>query len=452
MKVIICGAGQVGSAICEALWKTTNIVLIDRDEDKVNELYSTYDIQGIVGSSTSMNILKEAGIETGDIFLAVTNSDETNMISAIIAENCGVPHVYARVRNPEYLEDIPFMKSALGLSEMINPELDAGKLIDQILSFPTANSIENFANGKLQIVGMTVKPNSILDGKTLDEFRSAIDQRIIICAVEREGQVLIPNGAFRVQAGDQIHVTATRDNLKKFYNVLKFQKKSARKILIIGGGQMTYYLLERLSKRNKEVKVIEADYKRCNELALAFPDFEIIHGDGTDQKLLAQEGIEKYEAMVALNDIDEENMIVSLYAKSCGIPKVITKIDRPYFLKSIINLGLDTIITPKRLIADKIIRKTRSLKATQNSSLVNLYKLVDEHIEAMEFEVLTEAAITSADLKTLELVNHTLITGIFRNGHYIVPDGSDQIQVGDLVTIVTAQTNITDINQLVVQA
>ena len=452
MKIIICGAGQVGSAVCEALWEKTNIVLIDKDESIVDDLYSHYDIQGIVGSATSMKTLEEAGVETADLFVAVTSSDEANIISSIIAENKGVPYVFSRVRNPEYLEDIHFMKSAIGLTRLINPEMDAVKLIDQILTFPAANSIDEFADGKLQIVSVTVQAGSLIDGKKLDELRSELNLRVIVCAVDRKGKITIPNGSFRVQSGDIVYVTATKENLRHLYNSLGGQRRSANRIFTVGGGQMTYYLLERFSKglRKKQVKVIEQNYHLCHELALAYPQFEIIHADGTDQRILDEEGMDEYDAVVVLNSNDEENMIVSLYAKAHNMRKVITKIDRPYLLKPFNDLGLDTIITPKKIVADKIIRLVRSLKASQNSSLVNFYQLADGLMEALEFEVLNESEITAANLKTLNFLTGTLVTGIYRQGEHIIPDGNDVIQVGDLVIVVTSQKNITDINQLIV--
>ena len=453
MKIIICGGGQVGSAICESLWQTCNIILIDKDEAIVDELYSKYDIQGIVGSGTSVKVMEEAGINTADFFLAVTSSDESNIISSIMAQNYGVPHVYGRVRNPEYLEDVAFMEQAMGMSRMINPEMDAAHLIRQILTFPTANSIEEFAHGNIQIIGLTVKEGSLIDGRSLDEFRNLFKNPILVCMVKRGNQVTIPDGSFRVEAGDEIHVTAARHHLKELYDVMRVNKRTAQRIMIIGGGQITYYLLESLAKHRKQIKVIESDWSRCQELALKFPNVDVIHGDNTDQKLLDAEGIDKYDAVVSLNEIDEENMIVSLYAKSRDVDKVITKINRPYLLKPLSYLGLDTIVTPKQLIAEKIIRLTRSLKATQNSSVINLYKLVDEEndeddVEALEFEVLKASAITGRSLKDLRFLPGTLIIGIYRDDTFLLPSGSDQIQVGDRVTVITRHPNISDINQL----
>ena len=451
MKIVICGGGQVGAAICESLWQVANIVLIDQDDTVVEDLYSTYDIQGIVGSGTSLRAMHETGMDTADLFIAVTSSDETNIISAMMAEKFGVPHVFCRVRNPEYLEDVKFMQSAIGISEMINPEMDAAKLIDQIITYPTANSIESFAKGNIQLVGLTVKEKSVIQGQTLNEFNSSFKHAMLVCMVKRDNQIIIPDGSFRIQSGDEIHVTAARKDLKDLYNTLKFNKKTVSSVLIIGGGQLTYFLLEQLSKRKKAIKVIENDLENCQRLALAFPKVEVIHADNTDQKVLDAEGIDRYDAVVSINQNDEENMIVSLYAKSRQVPKVITKIDRPYLLKPLSYLGLDTIITPKQLVADRIIRLTRSLKATQNSSVVNLYKLVDEdqHVEAMEFEVLQEAEITRARLMDLDLLDNTLIMGIYRQGKIIIPSGLDQIQVGDHVTIITEHQNISDINQLI---
>lgn len=452
MQIIICGGGEVGSAICEALYQTADIVIVDPNEHIIDEIAGQYDIQGIVGSAASVRILQEAGIATADVFIAVTNTDEKNIISAIIAQNFGVKHVYGRVRDPEYMEDIQFMQSAIGVNRIVNPEHDAAVVIDQILRYPFANSIEAFANGRMHIVGLTITPESAAANCKIMDFRNYLDSDILICAIERGDEVYIPDGDFVMQAGDRIHILSEQNRLKILYNRLRTKQVTIKKVLIIDGGTLTHYLLEELKQRHLEITVIEQDYKTALQLAISYPEIEVIHGDGSDQRVLEEEHIKNYDAVISLNRSDHENMVTSLFAMHQGVPKVITKLDRPYLLRPLANLGLDTIITPKQLVADKIIQLTRSLKATENSAVNNLYMLIEGQLEALEFEVLNECLITQNTLRDLMLEDQTLIIGILRQDEFIVPTGDTQIKPGDFVYVVTKQHEVTDINQLVVKA
>lgn len=450
MKIIVCGGGEVGKAIIAGLWETNDIILIDKDEDLVEDLYSTYDIQSIVGSATSLNVLREADIQEEDIFLAVTNSDEVNIISSIMAKNLGSGYVYGRVRKPEYLEDVSFMREALGISRIVNPEQDAAQLIKQILLFPEANAIEKLAGGHGQIVGLSVDEDGILNGKTLIDFGKTYGRKILICAVERNNNVIIPNGPFRMQAGDNIYVTGTQEDIKNLFGEVVYDANSIHNVLIIGGANLTHYLLANLVPLNRYyIKVIEENVDRCQTLALDYPEIDVIHGDGSDQHLIEMEGFSNFDAVISARKMDEENIVLASYAKFKGIPKIISKVDQPSLLKPLSYLGLDTIITPKQLLADKIITLTRSLKATRNSSILSYHSFLDNQIEALEFKVLQESDITGVTLMDLELLNNTLIAGIQRGDTHIIPSGQDMIHVGDFVTIVTTHHHVNDINDFV---
>jgi trk system potassium uptake protein TrkA len=451
MKIIVCGAGEVGKAIIAGLWETNDIVLIDQNPELVENLYSTYDIQAIVGSATSLNILSEADIQKGDVFLAVTNSDEVNIISSIMAKNLGAGYVFGRIRNPEYLEDVNFMHEAIGITQIVNPELDAAHVIKEIISFPEATDIETFSEGNNQIVGLKVDKDGLLDGKILKEFGQKYGKKLLICAVKRNEEVIIPNGSFRMLAGDNIYVTGTPESIKNLFGDAVMNENSIKNILIIGGGTLTHYLLaDLIPLKRYYIKVIEEDYQKAEKLALDYPDIDVIHGDGSDQRLLDLESFENYDAVICTKKIDEENIVISSYAKYKKISKIITKVDQPSLLKPLSYLGLDTIITPKNILADKIIALTRNLKATINSSITSYHSLLDNAVEAIEFEILKESDITKMSLNDLNLLDNTLLIGIQRNGTHIIPTGKDIIQVGDRVTIVTKHQFITDIEDFVV--
>ncbi|WP_019134779.1 Trk system potassium transporter TrkA [Kallipyga massiliensis] len=450
MKIVVCGAGEVGRAICESLWESNDLVLIDTDEDRVNDLYSTYDIQAIVGSATSINILREIDLSEEDVFLAVTSSDETNIIASILASELGVGHVYGRVRSTEYLEDMDFMQDALGVSRIVNPEMDAAVLISKILAFPAAESMESFSNNQIRIIELTVTEESSACNKTLMEFTKLFEGRMLICAVQRGDYVFIPNGNFEIHAGDKIHVTGKREDLKLVYQDMTRDPMTVRSLMILGGGDLTYYLVERLTKQTSMyIKVIEEDVEVGKKLALDFPMVDVVYGEAKDPLLLDAEGLESFDAVAALQNNDEENIILSSFAQDRAVPKIITRVDRPIILKHLTHLGLDTIITPKQLLAEKMIRLSRSLKATSHSSMIRLYQMVDDQVEAMEFHILNESSITGKPLRDIKLISSTLIIGIHRGDDYIIPNGSDSIEVGDDVSVITTHKNIKDIIQFV---
>ncbi|MGX7092923.1 Trk system potassium transporter TrkA [Hutsoniella sourekii] len=449
MKIVICGAGQVGEAIVDSLWESTDITLIDPNEEILNSNYSKYDIQGIIGSAVSINVLREAEVESADVFIAVTNSDESNIIASLLAQNLGVDHVYARVRDPKYYEDIQFLKESLGVAEIINPEQDAATLIRQILRFPSANSIDKLLKRRAQLVEITVDKNSPLANRSLVDLTDIFDGRVLVCAIERDSEVIIPQGTDHIQVDDNVFVTGMPDDLKNFYKKIRANSRPCRRILIIGGGNISHYLLAQLNQPRMTVKLIERDHQRAIKIAEAYPNVEVIHGDETDQDLLIEEGLETYDAVVSLSLADEENILISLFAHSQKVRKVIAKVDRPYLLKPIAHMGLESLITPKHLVSERIIRKVRSLIATKDSAVENLHKIVGGAAEALEFKVLRESPITNRPLKDLQLKDHTLMAGILRQDQLIFPGGEDQILVGDTVVIVTKQKAVHDINQLI---
>lgn len=449
MKIIICGGGQTGQAICEALWKTNDITLIDKDEQVINELFSQYDIQVVHGSALSPQILSDAGVEEADVFIAVTNDDEVNIVTSNFAKKLGAYYVCARVRRIGYYEDRDFTRQALNLDQIINPEFRSAELMNQVIHFPEANNIENFADGNVQIFELPINATSPLIDLTVNDFGQQLSSDVLVCVIKRGDDILIPTGDDHFEAEDTIYVTGLPKDIKSLTKSLHLKTKPLRNLFIIGGGTLTYFLLQKLPTHHFHIKVIESNRMRASELAQAFPNIEVINGDGTNQQLLLEEGLKYYDASLALTNHDETNILINLFAHSEGIEKNFTLVNRPYLLKPLTHMGLDTVITPKRAAAEKIIRLVRNHKATQQSTVTHFYQLVPNEVEALEFKILNHGKITTNPLTDLELIDQTLLLNIQRDNQRIIPSGDTQIQVGDLVSIVTKHKDMNDINDFV---
>ncbi|MCZ0717382.1 Trk system potassium transporter TrkA [Aerococcus kribbianus] len=449
MKITICGGGQTGQAICDALWKKNDITLIDHDENVVNQVFSQFDIQAIHGSALSLNVLDQADTSHADVFIACTNSDEVNVVACNLAKAQGAAYVCARVRNMNYHEDLDFTKSALNLDQIINPEFRAAGLLEKIIHFPASNAVESFAEGKVEIFAFPIEASSPLDTMTLSEFDSHFKSDVLVCLIDRDGDIIIPSGDTQIKVGDTVHVTGSPRQIKAWTKELGVANKALKKLFIIGAGTATYFLLNKLRHINYHITVVEKDRIKASQLAQSFPHVEVLHGDGTDQKLLLDQGLRTYDASIALSNHDEANILISLFAHSQGVDKIFTLVNRPYLLKPLTHMGLDTIITPKQMAAEGIIRLVRKLKATRQSTITNFYQLTPNQVEAIEFKILNEAKITQCQLNDLELIDQTLIVNIQRNGKSILPRGENQIRVGDLVSLVTKHREMTDINDFV---
>ncbi|MDO5718279.1 MAG: Trk system potassium transporter TrkA [Tissierellia bacterium] len=448
MKIVIVGGGKVGEAICQELSDTNDIILIDNDPEVIDSIFSQYDIQAVVGNGANVNVQTEATVEDAEVFLAVTNSDELNIISSIIARKLGAKYTIARVRNPEYHERVDFIKSSLGITSMINPEEESAAVISEILKYPTAQSIESFASGKVNMVQILIDEDAFLKDMTLRDFRESFDGRLLVCIVERGLDVFIPSGDTKLLEGDKIYVTGSMNDLDKFYRNFKEYNAPIESALIIGGGRISYYLIKKLIKRGISVKLIEVDREIATQMSNDFSDVIVINADGTDQEILEEEGISEFDACIALTGIDEENIINSVFAKHKNVKKCIAKVNRTGMLKILGEIGLDTIITPKRIIADKIVRFVRSLGATGDSAIEKLYKLADRRVEAMEFIASENSKTIGIKLVDLDLLDNTLVSFIMRNGDMIFPSGNDCIMPEDRVVIVTTHENIVELDDI----
>lgn len=447
LNIIIVGCGKVGSALIKQLDKEGHeITVIDQNAGRVAEITNQFDIMGVVGNGASYSVQMEAGIQSADLIIAVTASDELNLLCCTIAKRTSECAAIARVRTPDYSREADYLKEKLGLAMIINPELLAANEMARILYLPTALEVNAFADNHVELVKFKIPEGNILTNKTIKDLSpSVINNDILICVVERDGEVFIPYGDFVLRAKDTISFASTKKNTLEFLHKVGFNTNQVEDTIIIGGGTEAYYLASLLLSKGIQVKIIEIDRDRCEELTSLLPKAIIINGDGTDEDLLTEEGIQSSESVVPLTGIDEENIILTLYANQVSHAKVITKIDRTNFRQVIKTLDLDSVIFPQYLTCEKIIAYVRAKQNSMGCDIETLYHLFDDKVEAIEFKIDQESAVTNTPIMDLKLKKDLLICFIHRNGKVITPSGSDEIKVGDTVMIVTTNSGFNDI-------
>lgn len=449
MNIVIVGDGKVGASLVEHLSQEGhNIVVIDRDSKIVDQMVNNYDVMGIVGNGASYDVQIEAGVPSARLFIAATSSDELNILCCLVAKKVGAHHTVARVRNPEYLKMLPFFKEELGLSMVVNPEYAAANEIAKVLRFPTAINIDTFSRGSVDLAELKIKEDNPLCDMMISDILKEFKTKVLICAVKRNSEIFIPRGDFVLKLGDKIHVTAPRDELVRFMKKLGIYRHRTKNIMIIGGGKMGYYLANQLSENGGcNVKIIEIDPDRCEELCTLLPKVQIICGDGTDRALLYEQGIEGQDAFVALTTIDEENIISSMYASSIGISKTVAKVNRVSY-QVLESIGMDSAFSSKAIATNRIVGYVRALENSGESSVQTLYKLVDGSVEALEFKITDDFAGLGTPLKDLNIEPNTLIGSIIRNDNVIFPDGNDTIEIGDSVVVVSQSHRLRSINEI----
>ncbi len=450
LSIIIVGCGKVGLTLIEQLVKEGHdITVIDKRYERIQETTNLYDIMGIVGNGASYSVQMEAGIENTDLIIAVTDSDELNLLCCTVAKRVGNCAAIARVRNPDYSEEVVYLREKLGLVLIINPELEAAKEAARILYLPTALEVNSFAHGQAELIKFKVPVHNILHTMTVAKLGHSLTNDILICAIERNNEVHIPNGDFQILSGDILSFVAQRQAARLFLRQIGFNTKQVKNAMIIGGSKASYYLAKELINNGIDVKIIEQNKEHCQLLSVALPKAIIINGDGTDQDLLKEEGLEQIEAFIPLTGIDEENIILTLHAKQVSNAKVITKINRLNFKEVINSLDLGSLVYPSYITSEAIIAYVRARKNSLNSSNIEtLYHMFDHRVEAIELRVLEASSVTGIALKDLNLKKDTLISFINRNGHIIIPTGNDCIAVGDTVMIVTKQTGFDNIKDI----
>ncbi len=448
MEIVICGGGKVGEALCRDLSKEDhNIILIEKSERRLQQLINNIDITGISGNAALFDVQMEAEVKNCDIFIAVTPDDETNIIAAITARKIGARYIVARVRTPEYSKQLDFLREAMGINMMINPELEAAKEIGRMMQFPNALSVEPFHHGRVSLVKVMLKNDSPIINKSLREIGRNYGD-VLICIVEREEAVSIPDGNFILRAGDQLYLSGDPEEVQIFCNGGKTKAARLSTALVVGGGRLTRYLLPILERLHVRSRVIETKDNVCELLATEFPHVEVICGDGTNQAFLKEERVQNFDVVVSLTGIDEENILLSIYAAKQGVLKTITKVNRTDLLKVLEDVGLQAVVTPHRVIADHIIRLVRSIDNSQGSNVEAFYKLADGRAEALQFKVHEGSPVCNIKLSDLKTKPGLLITCIIRNQVAIYPGGQDVIKAGDDVVLVTTQPNFQDVSDI----
>ncbi len=450
MNIIIVGCGKVGDKLIEqlSLEKEHDITIVDTRADVVSLAVSEYDIMGVVGSGTDIDTLSEAGIEDADVFIAVAGSDELNLMLCLMAKKLGNCQTIARVRKPEYFKAINLIKDDLGLTMVVNPEQAAASEIARILRFPSAINIDTFAKGRVEILSFEVPSGCVLDNMKIMDISTKLGSYILVCGVERGDEAFIPSGNFTIKAGDLISIVATIKETSAFFKKIGLKTNRVKDTLIVGGGDTAYYLANKLIQTGINVKIIEQKQERCDELFHLLPEATIIHGDGTDNKLLSEEGLENYGSVVSLTNIDEENVLLSLYAKSKTKGKVVTKINRIEYDNVIGDLQLGSTIYPKNITAEYIVRFVRAKKNSFGSNIETLHYILNDKAEALEFRIKENSPISNIMLQDLNLKDNILIACITRNGKVIIPRGKDMILAGDTVIIVTLREGFMDIRDI----
>ncbi len=451
MHIIVVGCGKVGRTLAERLsGEGHDLVIVDLNAGLIQEVTEELDVMGVVGNGTSINVLMEAGIDATDLLIAVTASDELNLLCCLIGKKAskGGCMTIARVRDPLYNKEIGFIKEQMGISMVINPELTASMEIARLLRFPSAIKIDTFAKGRAELLTIKLRSSFGLGGQSVEQVVSGLRSKVLICAVERGNKIFIPNGSFVLEDGDNISLMATPQEAAAFFKKIGLGTRRVNNTLIVGGGTIAVYLARQLLDMGIDVHIIEINRERCQKLCEILPKATILHGDGSDQQLLMDAGLATAESFVAITNMDEENLLLSLFAKQHSNAKLVVKVNRIAFDDVIESLDLGSVIYPKYLTADYIAQYVRAAQNSIGSNVETLYNILDGRAEALEFFVRTESEVTGHTLSELDLKDNLLIGCIYRRGKVIFPRGQDRIQVGDSVMVVTTVKGFHDIRDI----
>lgn len=451
MNIIIVGCGKVGYTLVEALSNENhNIVVIDTRQEKLDLITDTLDVMGILGNGVSHTVLMQAGIETADLLIAVTGSDEENLLCCVIAKKRGHCQTIARIRNPIYNVEMEFLKKEFGINMIINPELTAANEISKVFQFPSAIRVDTFAKGRVELLHFKIGSNSSLIGLKLSKFHAALHcNNVLVCTITRnDSEVIIPNGDFEFAANDIVTIVAKRRDAIDFFRKIGMEKKRVTNTILAGGGKISYYLAKSLLMSGIKTTIIEINHDRCEFLSEQLPKATIICGDASDKELLSEECLENAGGFAALTDMDEENILLSLYANGISSAKTVTKVNRINFTSVINKLDLGSIIYPRVITAEYIIKYVRSMNNSLNSNVESLYKLEDGKAEVLEFLLKDNSSVCNIPLQELKFRKNTLICCIYRDNQVIVPSGQDCMLPGDSVMVATSGYNVSDIEEI----
>ena len=447
MRVVIVGSGKIGQFMVQSLVSEGHdVVVVDNDVKVVEEVTNQYDVMAVCGNGVDWETLEEAGVAQAELVAAVTDSDEKNMLSCFMARRLGAKHTIARIRNPEYNDNsLGFIKEQLGLSMAINPEQLAAEEIYNLLKLPSAVKVEYFSRRNFEMVELKLPADSPLDGMKLSEMRVEYKGQYLVCIVQRGDKGYIPDGSFVLKAGDRIGITATRSEIIRLFKILGEKRKQVRSVMILGGSRTAFYLAKMLLAAGNQVKIIERDREICRELCDSLPKAVVLQGDGAQQELLMEEGLDQQDAFVALTGIDEENILMSIFAATHKVPKVISKVNRDEMGRLAEKIQLDCIVSPRKLVADIIVRYARALHNSEGSNIEVLYHLMDGYAEALEFRVREGSPVIGTPLRELRIKQGTLIGGIIRDRKAMIPSGDDVIMAEDNVVVIGRSGRITDV-------
>ena len=449
MNVIIVGCGEVGRALAEQLNEEgNNITVVDPSVENLRAVTDGLDVMGVIGNGASHTTLLDAGIASADLLIAVTNSDELNLLCCIIAKKESDCRTIARVRNHQYSTEAAYLKEELGLAMVINPERAAADEIARVLRFPSAIGIEPFAKGRVELIKFRLPEESKLVGLSVREAAEKFKSDVLFCAVEREDEAYIVKGDFIFRKKDVISIIASPKSAEEFFRKIGYRTEAVKDALIVGGDEITHYLLEKMSPLGVALKVIAKDRATCEALSAEFPSVTVINGDTADQELMREEGVEGVGAFVALTDSDEENILISLYGRSKTAGKVVTKIKRIEYNDIIEHLDLDTVVYPKHVVSDSIVRYVRATQNTLGSNMETLYHIIKGEVEASEFVIREASPIVGVPLFRLKLKPNVLVAAILRENNLKIPRGHDTIEVGDTVILVTGSMGLQDVTDV----
>lgn len=449
MDIIIVGCGKIGCILTQQLCKEGhNVSVIDIDKDAVEQASVKFDVLGVIGNGVSSHVQEDAGIDSAQLVIAVTGSDEVNMLCCLVAKKTGNCHTIARIQNLVYSEEIRILKDELGLSMTINSEYAAALEITRLLRFPSAIKIETFVKGRVEILRYKLPGNSRLHNCSLFEITDRLKCDVLVCAVERQDEVIIPNGNFVLKEGDFISVVATPKKAVEFFKKIGVGTSRVKSTMLVGGGGITYYAAKELLNMGVDVTIIEKKRERCRLLSEALPQAMIIHGDGIDQNLLVEEGLDSVDSFGALTNMDEENILLSLYVKSKTNAKLITKVNKITFDDVIHSLDLGSVICPKNIVSENVIQYVRAMQNSVGSNVETLYNFIEDKAEALEFIVREESQVTGVPLERLSLKDNIIIACINHKGRITIPKGRDMILKGDSVIVVTTNSGLDDITDI----
>lgn len=448
MKIIIAGDGKVGYTLSEILsHEGHDITVIDNRKDVLDKTLESLDVITISGNAASVSVLESAGARDADLFIAATSTDELNMLCCLIAKKMGVKNTIARIRNPEYGAQLGMLEEEMGLSMAVNPELASATEIARVMRFPHAISVSVFADDRVYMVEYKVQYNNPLAGQTVAAMHRDYAADVLICAVKRGAEVFIPNGDFVIRSGDNIFIAGGRESIRRCIAALGYQERKVKTAMLVGGGLITRYVSYLLLEEGVKIKIIEKNQAKCEQLCETIPKALVIHGDGTERELLDAEDMDKADAFLALTNMDEENLVISMYAVYKGVSKVITKINRIGYTEVIQQTGIDRVISPKNIGANHIVRFVRGMQKAKGSNIKTLYR-IHSSAEIVEFEATASAKHLGEPLSQIPLKKNVLVTAIVRGDSVLIPKGSDSFREGDRVIIATAMTRLTDLNQI----